>query len=183
MMFIQFFKPNLELIYIFARRNIASRYKGSVLGGFWSAMNPILMISIYTLVFSNIFQTRWSSGSSSQVEGPISFAVNLFAGLIVFNMFAECATKSPLVIVQNPNFIKKVVFPIEILSVTIVIGSISDAIMGTTILGLIRTISGDTISPNIIFTPIIWLPFIIKLLGLSWLLATIGVYVRDIFYP
>jgi len=95
-------------------------------------------------------------------------------------MFAECATKSPTVIVQNPNYIKKIVFPIEILCVTIIISSLVDAIIGTTILVLMMTISGNTLSPNIVLIPIVWLPFMLKLLGFSWLLATIGVYIRDI---
>jgi len=102
---------NGDLIRAAIKREISGRYKGSIMGLMWSFINPIIMLVIYTFVFSVVFKARWNTGSESRTE----FALVLFLGLIVFNLFAECFNKAPGLIVGNPNFVKKVVFPLEIL--------------------------------------------------------------------
>jgi lipopolysaccharide transport system permease protein len=102
-----------ELWWQLTKREILGRYRGSQLGIGWSIINPLLMLAVYTIVFSQIFRARWGTIGD---YGPWGFAVNLFAGLIVFNLFAECANRAPMLIIGNPNYVKKVIFPLEVLS-------------------------------------------------------------------
>ena len=104
---------NRQLIGVLVRREVLGRYQASVMGIAWSFLNPLLMLIIYTFVFSVVFKARWSGGSDSKIE----FALLLFAGLIFFSLFSECFTKAPSLIVSNINYVKKVVFPLEILPV------------------------------------------------------------------
>ena len=91
-----------QLIHASAKREVLGRYRGSVLGLFWSFFNPLFMLAIYTFVFSVVFKARWNAGSDSKTE----FALVLFAGLIVFNLFAECINRAPTLILSNPNYVK-----------------------------------------------------------------------------
>ena len=88
-------KKNRELIFHFTKREIETRYRGSCLGLLWSSINPLIMLSVYTIVFSKIFNAKWGNLGNSNNESPTVFAINLFAGLIVFNIFAECVSASP----------------------------------------------------------------------------------------
>ncbi|MDD3183618.1 MAG: ABC transporter permease, partial [Alphaproteobacteria bacterium] len=101
---------NRGLIHASAKRDVLGRYRGSALGLLWSFFNPLFMLAVYTFVFSVVFKARWNAGSDSKTE----FALVLFAGLIVFNLFSECINKAPGLILANPNFVKKVVYPLEI---------------------------------------------------------------------
>ena len=105
---------HFALVVQMARRDVIGRYRGSFIGLLWSFFNPLLMLGVYTFVFGLIFKSRWST----QVSGHFEFAVILFAGLNINSMFAECANRAPSLIVENTNFVKKVVFPLEILSWT-----------------------------------------------------------------
>src|SRR6476469_7782241 len=107
------FWHNRQLILRMTRREIAARYRGSVIGLAWSFITPLLMLMVYTFVFSVVFKARWKTGGT---ESRADFAIILFAGLIVFSLFAEIVNQSPSQIVSNPNYVKKVVFPLEILS-------------------------------------------------------------------
>jgi lipopolysaccharide transport system permease protein len=100
-----------NLIVALTVREVLGRYRGSVLGLFWSVFQPILMLAVYTFVFGLIFRSRWPGGSGSRSE----FALVLFSGLLVFNMFAECLNRAPTIILSNTNYVKRVVFPLEVL--------------------------------------------------------------------
>ena len=102
---------NRSLIGAMIKREVVGRYRGSFMGILWSFFNPIFMLAVYTFVFSFIFKARWSVGSDSKAE----FALVLFSGLMIFNIFAECINRSPSLILSNVNYVKKVVFPLEIL--------------------------------------------------------------------
>ena len=101
-----------SLIGQMTRREVVGRYKGSVMGLAWSFLNPLLMLAIYTFVFSVVFQARWGTTGT---ESRMAFAIALFVGMIVHGLFAECVNRAPLLIVSNANYVKKVVFPLEIL--------------------------------------------------------------------
>ena len=105
------FWRNRLLIYSLSKREVIGRYRGSYFGILWSFINPLFMLAIYTFVFSMIFKARWNAESDSRTE----YALILFAGLLVFNLFSECITKAPSLIQSNVNYVKKVVFPLEIL--------------------------------------------------------------------
>ena len=167
-----------ELIIQFTGRDINARFKGSELGMIWSAINPLLMLTVYTFIFSQVFKARW--GIESATDGPFTFALNLFIGLILFNIFAECASRSPQLISSNPNYVKKIIFPIEILGIMITGSSIFQGIISLVVLLAIKLITIGTLGLTVIFVPLVWIPFGLGCLGMSWLLATVGVYIKDI---
>ena len=179
--FLSSFKRNIDLIEIFTKREIEARYKGSKLGGLWTLINPMIMLSVYTLVFSKIFRTKWGNLNNNEMDqGALVFAINLFAGLIIFNMFAECTVKSPDIVKQNANFVKKVIFPIEVLGIKIASSALFHGIISAIILIVITAIEKGGFSTSITLLAVIWGGFYMMLLGISWLLSTMGVFIKDI---
>lgn len=164
-----------QLIATLVRREVIGRYKGSTMGLFWSLFNPMLMLTVYTFVFSVVFKTRWSAESTSKTE----FALILFSGLIVFNLFSDCINRAPGLIVSNSNFVKKVVFPIEILPIVNLGSALFHGIISL-IVWLVFYIFFFGI-PHITFLllPLALLPLIFLTIGVSWFLASLGVYLRD----
>lgn len=165
-----------QLIMEMTRREVIGRYRGSVMGLAWSFFNPVLMLAVYTFVFSEVFQSRWVG----QDTGKGGFAILLFVGMIVHGLFAECATKSPSLILSNSNYVKKVVFPLEILAVITLGSAIFHTCISLLVLLLAQLILMHTLYWTAIFFPLILLPLLIATLGFSWLLAALGVYLRDI---
>lgn len=167
---------NKELILALTQREIIGRYQGSYLGILWSFFNPVLMLFVYTFVFSVIFGARWSSQSDSKSE----FALVLFSGLIIFNIFAECANRAPGLILNNSNYVKKVVFPLEILPWV----SLGSALFHATISFSVWLITYlFVVGPPPITTPLVAvtvLPLIFFVLGFSWAFSALGVYLRDL---
>jgi lipopolysaccharide transport system permease protein len=158
------------------KREVIGRYRGSVLGLFWSFFNPVLMLAVYTFVFSVVFKARWSVGSDSQLE----FALVLFAGLLVFNLFSECVTRAPTLILSNVNYVKKVVFPLEILPwVTLGSGLFHFAVSFGVWLLFYIIFFGEP-KPTMCLLPLILLPLVLFTMGISWILASLGVYLRDV---
>jgi len=168
---------NRQLLLDLSWREITSRYKGSVFGMLWSMLTPILMLGIYTFIFSEVFQSRWpniNEGSRS------SFALILFSGLIAFNFFSECVGRSPYIICSNPNFVKKVIFPLEILPCVTIISTLFHATIGLGILFIFELFAFGKIPATALLLPIAFAPLIFLTMGLTWLLAALGVYLRDI---
>lgn len=168
---------NRQLIWQMTRREIQSRYRGSIIGLAWSFINPILLLLVYTFVFSVIFKSRWGVGEQ---ESKVDFAIALFVGLIVFGIFAECVNRAPMLIVYNVNYVKKVVFPLEILP-WIPLGSVLfNSLISLVVLLLLQFIVNHILPWTIIFFPLILLPLIFASMGIAWLLAALGVYMRDV---
>jgi lipopolysaccharide transport system permease protein len=157
-------------------REVASRYKGSLLGLFWSVINPILMLGVYTFFFSVVFQSRWGEGSGSKFE----FAIVLYSGLLVFNLFSECIARAPSLILSNANYVKKVVFPLEILPWVSLGSAVFHLLIGLVVILLFIACAGLPIYWTVLLFPIVLLPLIPMVMGLSWLLASVGVFFRDI---
>ena len=166
-----------ELWWQLTKRDILARYRGSFMGVGWSALNPLLMLGVYTFIFSQVFRARWGSVGSD--NSPWSFAINLFAGLIVFNIFAECVGRAPLLVVSNPNYVKKVVFPLEVLGLVSAGSALFQAGIGLTILIVAQVITGDWHTSTIMI-PIIWIPLVMGCTALTWILAAMGVFIRDL---
>lgn len=164
------------LVATLIKREIVGRYRGSIFGILWSLFNPIFMLTVYTFVFSVVFKARWNAGSESKTE----FALVLFAGLIVFNLFAECFNRAPGLILANVNYVKKVVFPLEILP-WVTLGSaifhacISLGVWLTAYLLLYGLPHG-----TVLLLPLVALPLVLFILGITWGLASLGVYLRDV---
>lgn len=164
------------LIATMTKREVVGRYRGSFLGMFWSLFNPILMLVIYTFVFSVVFKARWSAGSDSKTE----FALMLFAGLMVFNLFAECINRAPALIISNVNYVKKVVFPLEILP-WVALGSAVFHFLVSLVVWLVAClILFGHLQSTTLLLPLILLPLILFVLGVVWFLASLGVYLRDV---
>jgi lipopolysaccharide transport system permease protein len=167
---------NRSLMRAMIVREVIGRYRGSVMGILWSFFNPVFMLTVYTFVFSVIFNARWNTASSSRTE----FALVLFAGLIVFNLFSECFTRAPSLILANTNYVKKVVFPLEILP-WVALGS---ALFHTAISVLVWIIAYTALfglpHPTVFLLPLILLPLILFIMGVTWALASLGVFLRDV---
>ncbi|MDO8890563.1 MAG: ABC transporter permease [Sulfurimicrobium sp.] len=165
-----------NLILQMTKREVIGRYRGSVMGLFWSLFNPVLMLAVYTLVFSVVFNARWGGGSGSKTE----YATILFTGLIVHGLFAECVNRAPGLILSNVNFVKRVVFPLDILP-WVALGSalFHAAISMGVLLAFFLALHGY-LHWTAIFLPILFLPFLLLIMGVSWFLAATGVYLRDV---
>ncbi len=159
------------------RREVAGRYRGSMLGILWSLVNPVLMLAVYTFVFSVVFKTRWTEGGD---QSQISFAVTLFAGLIVFGIFSECVNRAPQLIVSQPNYVKKVVFPLEILPWVSLLAALFHAAISLVILLALLLVTKHSIHVSTILLPAILLPLVLWTMGLGWFLSSLGVFLRDI---
>jgi len=166
-----------ELIRQFTIREVLQQYKGSYLGLVWSFATPLAMLSVYTFVFSVIFKARFEG---TRTGSHAEFALGLFAGLIAFNVFSQVLTISPRIIINNANYVKKVVFPLEILPVSKLGAMIVDSLFNLIILLLGSAIFLRYIPGTIIFLPLMYLPLIFLSLGLSWFLASLGVFIRDV---
>lgn len=157
------------------RREVAGRYQGSMIGGVWAFFNPVFMLAIYTFVFSVVFKARWNVGSDSKTE----FALVLFAGLMVFNLFAECVVRAPSIVVTNPNYVKRVVFPLEILSYVTLGAALFHWAMSFLVWLVFYVIFFGIPPLTSLLLPFVMLPLLMLALGVSWFLSSLGAYLRD----
>jgi len=167
---------NRNLIKVLAMREIQSRYRGTYFGLLWSFFLPIFMLAVFTFVFSVIFQARWGGGGNTQLE----FALLLFSGLLVFNLFSECINRAPVLILSNVNYVKKVVFPLEVLPVVSLMAGLFHALISFLVWILAYFVFFGMPHFTVFFLPFVLMPFCLILLGLSWTLASLGVFLRDI---
>lgn len=167
-----------ELWWRLTEREVLGRYRGSLLGVSWSFLNPLAMLGVYTFIFSQVFNARW--GSTANSGGPVAFAINLFAGLIVFNVFAECANKAPTTILLFPNYVKKVIFPLEILAAVAVGSALFHALTSLLVLAIFELIGFHHIPLQALWLPLVWLPLVLGCLAMNWILGALGVFLRDL---
>jgi len=167
---------NRSLITASVKRDVLGRYQGSVMGILWSFFNPLFMLTIYTFVFSVVFQTRWGGGAGSKTE----FALVLFAGLMMFTLFAECINRAPSLILSNANYVKKVVFPLEILPVVALLSAMFHMLISLGVWLLAYSLFFGVPHATALLLPLIVTPFVMFIMGLSWALASLGVYLRDV---
>jgi lipopolysaccharide transport system permease protein len=166
-----------DLLWQFTVRNIELRHKGSYLGFVWSVLSPLLILGLYTFVFGFVF-----GGSFGEVpqETKIEYALGLFAGLSIYQLLAEVVGASPMIFVTQPNFVKKVVFPLEVLPAASVGASLFHFLISTILLALGVMLIGPGLSWSALWLPIIILPVALIALGLSWFISSAGVFFRDI---
>lgn len=167
---------NNQLIRNLIQREVMGRYKGSMLGIFWSMLTPIFMLVVYTFVFSVVFKARWGTGSDSKTE----FALLLFAGLIIFNLFSECISRAPGLILANVNYVKKVVFPLEVLAWVSMGSALFHCAISLGVWLLAYLVLCGTPHWHVLLLPVVLLPLVFFVMGLSWVLCSLGVYVRDV---
>ena len=165
------------LIRQFVAREIESRYRQSLLGVLWAFLTPLLMLGVYTLVFRFVFQLRWSGLGN---ESDLTFALRMYAGLAVFNFFAECVNRAPRLILDQPHLVKKVIFPLEILPWVNALAALVNLGVALLLLLVFGAWDQGTLSPTVLALPLVWLPLLPLCIGLGWLLAAVGTYVRDV---
>ncbi len=166
---------NRELIFQMTRREVAGRYRGSVMGLMWSFLHPVFMLAVYTVVFSVIFKSRWGAD-----ESRTQFAVVLFAGMIVLNLFSEVANRAPGLILANVNYVKKVIFPLEILPVVAMGAALFHSLASMGALLLAFAVFNGYLHWTAIFAPLVALPLVVFTLGAAWVLSSLGVFMRDV---
>ena len=169
---------HLPLLLQLIRRDVAERYRGSLLGLSWSFLTPLFMLAVYTLVFSSVFKVKW--GIDIGNAGTGTFALMLFAGLIIHGLFAEVASSAPDLVLANPSYVKKVVFPLHILPMVAVGAALFHALASIGVLFIFELLVLGRIPPTALLLPVVLAPFIPLLLGIGWLLASLGVFLRDI---
>jgi lipopolysaccharide transport system permease protein len=165
-----------SLIWQMTKREVIGRYRGSVMGILWSFLNPLLMLTVYTFVFSTVFKARWGSGSESQTD----FAIVLFSGMIVYGIFAECINRAPSLVLSNVSYVKKVVFPLEILTWTALGSALFHSLVSLVVLVCAMLIFERALNWTVLLFPLVLLPLVMITLGLAWFISAAGVYVRDI---
>lgn len=164
-----------DLILTLTRRELAARYRGSALGIIWPLLTPLVMISIFTLIFSGIFKAKFGA-SGSQWD----YALYLFCGLLPWNAFQESLQLSASTIVSHANLVKRVVFPLEALPVSICLASVVNQLFGTLVLVVAVLVLRREMHPTIVFLPLLLLPQLMATCGIAWLVASLGVFIRDI---
>ena len=163
------------LISSLARREIAMRYKGSVLGIVWAVLTPVVTIAMFTLIFAGLFGARFGTGGSVW-----EFALYLFCGLLPWGAFQEAVQLSSQKIVSQANLVKRVVFPLEILPVAQSLASLANQLFGTIALLIMALIIQRTLRPTILWLPVVIVPQLLVTFGAAWLVASLGVFLRDI---
>jgi lipopolysaccharide transport system permease protein len=165
------------LIWQLTRREVQSRYRGSWLGLLWSLLNPLLMLALYTFVFSVVFRARWGG---SGADGNLDFALAVFSGLIAYNLFAESVTAAPSLVLSNTNYVKRVVFPLEVLPVARFLSCAVQAGFSSLILAAVLFWHRGSLPWTLVLLPLALAPLALLTLGVSWFLASLGVFIRDI---
>lgn len=165
-----------SLVRELTRRDVLGRYRGASFGLLWTLISPFLMLMVYTFAFGTVMRGRWP-----QIEaGQTSFAIVLFAGLIVHGFFAECLNKSVGLITSNPNFVKRVIFPLEILPWPMVLSALFHTLTNLAVFVALRLLMDGQIAATTLLFPLVLLPLVLLTLGVAWLMAAAGVYFRDV---
>src|SRR5882672_8960871 len=164
-----------DLIVSLTRRELTARYRGSVLGILWALLTPVVMIAIFTIIFAGIFKARFGNNNSQW-----DYALYLFCGLLPWNAFQEAIQLSSSTIVAHANLVKRVVFPLEALPVSLSLAAVVNQLFGTIVLIVAVIFLRREMHLTIIYLPLILIPQLIATFGAAWLVASLGVFVRDI---
>ncbi|MGH8052993.1 MAG: ABC transporter permease [Stenotrophomonas sp.] len=170
------FGSNRSLAYELTQREVLGRYRGASFGLLWSLISPFLMLLVYTLAFGFIMKGRWPGSSGSTTD----FALILFAGLTVHGFFAECFTRAPQLIISNTGYVKRVVFPLDILVWSMTFSALFHLLMNMMVLLLLFFLVKGVIYPTAALLPLILVPLVILTVGVCWMVSALGVYLRDV---
>jgi lipopolysaccharide transport system permease protein len=156
---------NRDLIGVLAAREVKQRFQGSILGVGWSLLVPLVTLVMYTAVFAGVFKLRWPGSQG----GPLEFALMVFVGLLVHGFLAECLNRSPALLVGNVNYIKKVVFPLEILAVTMIAPALFNFLAGIVVLLVFAAAVKQALPWTAIWLPLVMAPLVLIGLGIAWI--------------
>ncbi len=166
------------LLWELIKRDIISRYKMSGLGMLWPILNPLLLLAVYSFVFSVVFQARWPNLATEQNNNM--FALILFVGLMIHGLAAATLSAAPNTIIAHVNYVKKVVFPLEILPLVPIGSAIFHFGLSLLILLMGKLLLTGSIEATSLLLPVVLLPYLFALVGAAWILASLGVFLRDI---
>jgi lipopolysaccharide transport system permease protein len=164
-----------ELVFSFAKRELVGRYKGSALGIAWAVLTPVVMIAIFTFIFAGIFGARFGTNNSHW-----DYALYLFCGLLPWSMFQESLQQSANTIVAHANLVKRVVFPLEALPAAQVFAALGNQLFGTVALLIATIVVRQRLDLTALWLPVLLIPQLLFALGAAWLIASLGVFLRDI---
>lgn len=168
---------NRYLILSLAQRDVVGRYRGSWAGLAWSFFNPLLMLAIYTFVFSVVFKTKWDVAGTGGIR---NFAVVLFSGIVVHGFLAECLQRAPALVVGNASYVKRVIFPLDVLAWVTLLSALFHAAISFCVLLCAQLLLTHSVPVTAVFLPLVLLPYALLSLGATWALSALGVYFRDI---
>lgn len=157
-------------------RDFSERYRGSLAGIGWTLIMPIVMLAVYTFVFRVAFNARWGAAGEDQLD----FAIVLFSGLIIHTLFSECISRAPALVSSRPNYVKKVVFPLEILPWVSLGSSLGHFMVSFVVLIIFCLVTGTPVHPGALLMPVVLLPLVLVLIGLGWILSSLGTYIKDL---
>lgn len=166
-----------SLIRILTWREITGRYRGSLFGSLWSLITPLLMLAVYTLVFGVIAPARWPG---AEEQGMGMFALRLLGGMVVHGLIAETLSRAPTLVTAQPNYVTKVVFPLETLAWVSVLTALFHTATALAVMVVLNGVLGTGFAWTLLALPVIFLPYVLLLMGLIWLVAALGVYLRDL---
>lgn len=170
------FIENRKLIWRLVKRDLQARYRGSLLGMAWTVLTPLFLLLVFTFVFSVVFQSRWNV----EVTGKGQFALILFCGLIIYQMFADCANRAPSLLLENIAYIKKVVFPLDTLAWVSVGGALTNFLISYVLLLIGQVVLLGSFHWTVVFLPLVLVPLVLFVVATVWLVSSVGVFLRDL---
>lgn len=165
-----------SLTWELAKRDVLGRYRGASLGLIWALLVPLMMVAVFSFAFGEVLRAKWPASAT----GTSNFALILFAGLIVHGFLAECLIRSPTLVVGNPNYVKRIIFPLEILPWPMVLSALFHLTMNFMVFIAVHLVLEGPVPWTIVLLPLVVTPLVVMATGLAWLLAATGVYFRDI---
>lgn len=165
-----------SLTWELSKREVLGRYRGASFGLAWSAISPFLMLCVYAFAFGTVMKSKWPH----EAGGDHPYAVILFVGLIIHGFFAECLTRAPTLVVGNANYVTRVVFPLDILPWPMMLSALFHALMNVVVLIVLMLALEHRLHPSLLLLPLVFVPLVFITMGVSWFLASVGVYFRDI---
>lgn len=165
------------LIAQLARREVQARYRGSYLGTMWALITPLLTLGVFTLVFGTMNGARWPG---SDHPGILDFATHMFVGIVLYGVFSECAARAPMLIAGNPNYVKKTVFPLEILPVSVLGAAATHSLLGMVAALACVFVDRGALPWTVLLLPVVYLPILLLALAAMWFLSAVGVFLRDV---
>jgi len=172
----QSFIEHPSLLWEMTKRDVLGRYRGASFGLLWALLSPFLMLCVYTIAFGFVLKSKWPHA----VDSKANFALILYVGLIVHGFFAECLVRSPQLVLGNPNFVKRVIFPLDVLPWSMILSATFHALVNMLVFVILHTITAGPPPLTVILFPIVLLPLIVLAAGVAWFLASLGVYLRDV---
>lgn len=164
---------HVPLLWQLVKRDVLLRYRGAMFGVLWIFLSPLVMLAIFAFVFGQIFQSRWA-----QEQDALPFWLMLYAGLIVFNIFAEAVSRAPTAVRAYPSYVKKIIFPVQILPLVPLGAGLIHAVFNLLVLMAALAWTGH-LNGGFLWVPLLLLPAVLLAVGLSWFLAAWGVFIKD----